>query len=46
MGDKINGPSIIQIPKWVKNKLGLYYLYFSDHKGSYICLTFSNSIKA
>jgi hypothetical protein len=46
MGDKINGPSIIQIPKWVKNKLGLYHLYFSDHKGSYIRLTFSNSIKA
>ena len=35
-----------QIPKWVKNKLGLYYLYFSNHEGSYIRLTFSNSIKA
>ena len=44
MGDNINGPSIIQMPKWAKKKLGAYHLYFSDHKGSYIRLAFSESI--
>ena len=44
MGDNINGPSIIQMPKWAKKKLGDYHLYFSDHKGSYIRLAFSDSI--
>tara|TARA_B110000211_G_scaffold203689_1_gene236648 strand:- start:196 stop:1116 length:921 start_codon:yes stop_codon:yes gene_type:complete len=44
MGDNINGPSIIQMPKWAKKKLGAYHLYFSDHKGSYIRLAFSDSI--
>jgi len=44
MGDNINGPSIIQMPKWAKKELGAYHLYFSDHKGSYIRLASSDSI--
>ena len=44
MGGNINGPSIIKMPRWVKNKLGAYYLYFADHKGSFIRMAFSESV--
>lgn len=44
MGNNINGPSIIHMPKWAKNNLGAYHLYFSDHKGSYIRLAFSETV--
>ena len=44
MGSNINGPSIIHMPKWAKNNLGEYHLYFSDHKGSYIRLAFSETV--
>lgn len=44
MGDNINGPSLIRTPNWLKKPLGRYYLYFSDHKGTYIRLAFSNSL--
>ena len=44
MGDNINGPSLIRAPNWLKKSLGRYYLYFSDHKGTYIRLAFSNSL--
>jgi hypothetical protein len=27
-GENINGPSMIRVPDWVKNRLGTYYLYF------------------
>ncbi|PLW82873.1 hypothetical protein CWI75_05330 [Kineobactrum sediminis] len=36
-------PSIIEVPDWVQNRLGRYYLYFSHHKGSYIRMAYSNS---
>ena len=38
MGDNINGPSLIRTPEWLPNRLGEFYLYFADHKGSYIRL--------
>ena len=38
MGSNINGPSLIRVPDWVENPLGRYYLYFADHRGSYIRL--------
>ena len=44
MGDNINGPSVIRVPDWVKNPLGRYYLYFADHKGSYIRLAFADDL--
>ena len=44
MGSNINGPSIIRMPNWCKNRLGKYYLYFSDHKGKYIRLAFSDNL--
>ena len=31
----INGPSLIQVPDWLPNPLGKYYLYFAHHKGEH-----------
>ena len=44
MGSNINGPAIIRMPNWCKDKLGTYHLYFSDHKGKYIRLAFADEI--
>jgi hypothetical protein len=45
MGGNINGPSVIQAPAWVDAPLGRYYLYFADHKGSYIRLAHADGIE-
>ena len=44
IGRNIQGPSLIQVPDWVVNPLGSYYLYFADHKGSYIRLAYANEL--
>ena len=44
MGDNINGPSLIRVPDWVEEPLGRYYLYFADHKGSYIRLAYADAL--
>jgi hypothetical protein len=44
MGTNINGPSLIRVPEWVAEPLGNYYLYFADHKGSYIRLAYADSL--
>ena len=44
IGENIQGPSLIKVPDWVKNPLGKYYLYFADHKGSYIRLAYSEEL--
>ena len=44
IGCNIQGPSLIQVPDWVVNPLGSYYLYFADHKGSYIRLAYANEL--
>jgi len=41
----INGPSIIKVPDFVKDKLGNYYLYFADHTGDHIKMAFSDHIE-
>ncbi len=38
IGTNIQGPSLIHAPDWLEAPLGRYYLYFADHKGSYIRL--------
>ena len=38
IGTNLQGPSPIRMPEWLPNPLGKYYLYFADHKGSYIRL--------
>ena len=44
-GENIDGPSLIQAPKWLKAPLGRYYLYFAHHGGHYIRLAYSDSVK-
>lgn len=44
MGTNINGPSLIRVPPWVKDRLGAYYLYFSAHDGSYIRLACADAL--
>lgn len=39
----INGPTVIEVPDWVQNPLGRYYLYFAHHKGRHIRLAYSDS---
>lgn len=44
IGKNIQGPSLIRMPSWVKNRLGNYYLYFADHKGRYIRLAYADRL--
>jgi hypothetical protein len=44
IGVNIQGPSVARVPDWVENPLGKYYLYFADHKGSYIRLAYADEI--
>lgn len=43
LGENINGPSVIRVPKWIENPLGKYYMYFAHHHGKYIRLAYANS---
>jgi hypothetical protein len=45
IGENIQGPSLIRVPDWAPNRLGRYYLYFADHKGSYIRLAYADRIE-
>ena len=45
IGENIQGPSLIKVPDWIDNALGRYYLYFADHKGTYIRLAFADALK-
>lgn len=44
IGVNIQGPSLIRVPDWVPDRLGAYYLYFADHKGSFIRLAYANDL--
>jgi hypothetical protein len=44
IGRNIQGPSLIRLPDWVDGQLGRYYLYFADHKGSYIRLAYADDL--
>lgn len=45
MGANINGPSLIRVPPWVPAPLGRLYLYFADHRGSYIRLAYADDLR-
>ena len=44
MGSNIAGPSLIRVPEWLPNPLGRYYLYFADHRGTYIRLAYADAL--
>lgn len=44
IGANIQGPSLIRVPDWVPSPLGRFYLYFADHKGSYIRLAYADAL--
>ncbi len=45
IGQNIQGPSLIRVPDWVADPLGAYYLYFADHKGTYIRLAYADDLR-
>lgn len=45
IGENIQGPALIQVPDWVSDPLGRYYLYFADHKGAYIRLAYADELR-
>lgn len=45
IGTNINGPSVIQVPEWIPNPLGTYYLYFANHGGTYIRLAYADNLR-
>ena len=45
MGDNINGPSLIKVPDWIEAPLGMYYLYFAHHQGTYIRLAYADRLE-
>lgn len=45
IGQNIQGPSLIQVPQWVKPPLGRYYLYFAHHKGTFIRLAVADALQ-
>lgn len=45
IGRNIQGPSLIRAPNWVEEPLGKYYLFFADHKGSYIRLAYADELR-
>jgi hypothetical protein len=44
IGANIQGPSLIRAPDCIEGRLGAYYLYFADHKGSYIRLAYADTL--
>ena len=42
MGGNVQGPTLIRVPDWVEDPLGKYYLYFADHRGTYIRLAYAD----
>ncbi len=44
IGANIQGPTLIRVPDWLPGRLGAYYLYFADHKGSYIRLAYADAL--
>ena len=44
MGGNIQGPSLIKVPDWVESPLGNYYLYFADHRGTYIRMAYADEV--
>lgn len=44
VGENINGPSLIEAPAWLPQRLGKYYLYFAHHLGERIRLAYADRL--
>lgn len=44
LGENINGPSLLLVPRWVERPLGRYYLYFAHHAGKFIRLAYADRL--
>jgi hypothetical protein len=44
LGGNVNGPTVIRVPDWVAQPLGRYYMYFANHKGTFVRLAYADSI--
>lgn len=42
IGENLNGPTVIRVPKWIPNPLGKYYMYFGHHGGTFIRLAYAD----
>ena len=45
IGENIQGPSLIRCPSWIGDPLAKFYLYFADHKGTYIRLAYADDLR-
>nr|MDO8112006.1 hypothetical protein [Candidatus Sigynarchaeota archaeon] len=45
LGSNINGPYPINVPGWIHDPLGKYYLYFAHHGGKYIRLAYADAVE-
>lgn len=45
LGENIDGPSLIRAPAWLPQARGKYYLYFANHKGTYIRLAYADDVR-
>ena len=44
LGENINGPSVVAVPKWVPRPLGKFYLYFAHHEGTHIRMAYADTL--
>lgn len=44
IGDIVNYPSVIKVPRWIDDPLGEYYCFFSHKNGKYIRLAYADSV--
>jgi hypothetical protein len=43
-GAIVNGPALLEVPTWVEQRLGRYYLYSSHSSGQYIRFSYADAI--
>jgi len=45
LGGNVNGPTVIRAPAWIDRPLGRYYMYFANHRGTFIRLAYADAIE-
>jgi hypothetical protein len=41
----VNGPSLIRMPEWVRDRRGTYYLYFGHHRGRALRVAYADALE-